>query len=139
MDVSNAPQQAGKPARTRLVYLACGYAFFALGLLGAFLPVLPTTVFWIIAALCFARSSPRMYQRIVAWPRVGPAVNDFVADGVIARRSKAIALSGMAVAALVVAFTPLGTVPMALGLAAIAVGAGYVATRPSARTGDLTR
>lgn len=139
MDVSNTPEDVGKRASTRLAFLVCGYAFFGLGLLGAFLPVLPTTVFWIIAAICFARSSPRMYRKIMAWPRVGAAINDFVADGIIARRSKAIALSGMAIAALVVAFTPLSAVPMALSLGAIAVGACYVVSRPSRRTGEITR
>src|SRR3546814_18506880 len=70
-----------------------------LGLVGVVLPVLPTTIFWIIAAACFAKSCPAMARKIYAWPGVGPAVEAFLSHGVIARRAKIGAGIGKGVAA----------------------------------------
>lgn len=114
----------------RPILLGCGYFFFALGLIGAVLPILPTTVFWIVSAACFAKSSPRMYQRIVGWPGVGQVVEDFIAHGIIRRRSKVIAVSGMMVAAMIVALTPMGSTLILASIALIAMAGVYVWTRP---------
>jgi len=48
----------GNPRRWLL--LGIGYLSFATGFVGMFLPLLPTTVFWIIVVICFAKSSPSM-------------------------------------------------------------------------------
>jgi uncharacterized membrane protein YbaN (DUF454 family) len=58
---------------TRRVYLALGFIFIALGFVGVFLPVLPTTPFLIIATACFARSSPRLENWLLSHSRFGPA------------------------------------------------------------------
>src|SRR3546814_6271591 len=82
--------------RTRAwAWTALGYGFFAVGLVGIALPVLPTTIFWIAAAACFAKGCPAMARRIYAWPGVGPAVEAFLSHGVIARRGKVGAIAGM--------------------------------------------
>jgi uncharacterized membrane protein YbaN (DUF454 family) len=120
------------PRRGRLIWLACGYVCFGLGFVGMALPVMPTTVFWIVATVCFAKSSPRMYRRIVEWPRIGPIIFDFVEYGVLSARSKTIALSGMGLAAVIVAFSPLGPIALVGALSFVALGALYVATRPVA-------
>ena len=114
------------PPGRMLALLACGYLLFGVGLIGTMLPVLPTTVFWIAAASCFAKSSPAMYRRILAWPRVGTAIADFITHGVIRRGSKALAVSGMAMAAGVVALAPMGAVPTLVSWAGIALAAAYV-------------
>lgn len=114
----------------RLGLLGIGYVSFAAGLVGMFLPVLPTTVFWIIAAICFAKSSPTMYRRILAWPRIGEPIGDFIDHGVIRGRSKYIALAGMTIGAALILIARMGSGISVLALAGIAFAALYVITRP---------
>lgn len=64
----------------RYVLLGTGWASVALGVIGIFLPVLPTTPFLLLAAACFARSSRRFYEWLVDHPRLGPWIRDYL-DG----------------------------------------------------------
>jgi len=137
MNASETLEPTINCSKKRLAVLGCGYLFSVLGVIGVALPVLPSTVFWIIAAVCFSRSSPKMYQRILTLPRVGSAIEDFVTDGVIRRRSKTLAVSGMAVMAIIMALIPLGAVSTFASIAGIALGACYVLTRPSERTTEI--
>jgi len=77
------------------VTLAVGWLAFILGWLGVFLPGLPTTIFWIIAAVAFLRTNKRMYARIIAHRRFGPGIRLFVEEGRISRRGKIISISAM--------------------------------------------
>jgi uncharacterized protein len=58
----------------RGVLVACGTLFVGLGILGIFLPLMPTTVFLLMAAACYARSSERFHRRLVEHPVLGPYV-----------------------------------------------------------------
>ncbi len=118
------------PTAGRLVFLWTGYLLFGIGLVGTVVPVLPTVVFWILAAGCFAKSSPAMYRRILAWPRVGQEVDRFLTQGAISTRGKATALAGMALGAALVLYASPGPVLTLIAMTALAFGAAYVATRP---------
>lgn len=116
----------------KLILRAVGALFFALGFVGILLPLLPTTVFWILAAICFAKSAPRLYGRILAWPGIGPAISAYLDYGVIDRRGKYFARSGMGLGTIVIVASSLGAYTLFLSLFGLAGAAGYVLTRPSA-------
>ena len=83
------PQQRQTRNRVwRYVLFACGCLSVVLGVIGIFLPVLPTTPFLLLAAACFARSSQRFYLWLVLHPRLGPWVRDDLEGQGIPRKGK---------------------------------------------------
>jgi len=56
----------------RTIYIAAGGSCTGLGVLGIFVPGLPTTVFLLMASYFFARSHPRAHRWLVNHPRLGP-------------------------------------------------------------------
>lgn len=75
-----AQQRQTRNRVLRAFLFACGCLSVALGVIGMFLPVLPTTPFLLLAAACFARSSKRFYLWLVQHPRLGPWIRDYL-DG----------------------------------------------------------
>ena len=59
------------------VYLAVGFAMVGLGIVGIPLPILPTTPFLLLAAYCFARSSPRWHHWLINHRLLGPYIAAF--------------------------------------------------------------
>jgi len=117
----------------RAVYLVLGLAFLALGVAGAFLPLLPTTVFLILAAACFAKSSPRLEAWILNHKQFGPLVRDWRAHGAIPRKAKVLACLGMA-AGFAIFFVSAHPKLWLAVLVAAALGAcaAFVVSRPGA-------
>jgi len=72
-----------------------GWLSVALGVIGIFLPVLPTTPFLLLAAACFARSSPRFYHWLVDHPRLGPWIRDYLEGNGIPLKGKVYAIGLM--------------------------------------------
>jgi len=73
-----------------------GFATLALGIAGLFLPLLPTTVFLLVALWAFSRSSPRLHRWLYDHPRLGPPLRAWHRHRVIPLRAKAAALALMA-------------------------------------------
>ena len=114
------------------IYLVLGLAFVALGFAGAFLPVLPTTPFLILATACFARSSPRLNNWLLTHPRFGPGLRTWRERGAISWKTKLIALAGVSFGFLLfwIGSKPDPLLMTSVGALALA-GLAYVFTRPS--------
>src|SRR3989338_4610917 len=58
----------------RLAFAALGTLFLLLGIIGIFMPILPTTPFLLLATGCYARSSRRFYNWLMNHPALGPLI-----------------------------------------------------------------
>ena len=115
---------------TRLFWNTAGLAFLALGIVGALLPFLPTVVFLLLAAFCFARGSERLHTWLVTHPQFGPPIADWHRHGAIRRSAKRMAMVAIALSFLVSAALGFGAV--VLGVQALVLGAVsvFILTRP---------
>lgn len=77
------------------LYASLGVVSVALGIIGAFVPGLPTTVFVIAASCLFARSSPRLERWLEGNRWLGPSLTRFRQTRGMPRKSKAFALVSM--------------------------------------------
>lgn len=77
----------------KYMYASIGFVSVVLGIIGIFLPVLPTTPFLLLAAAMFFRGSPRAYLWLMNHPRLGPYIKSFREDKSIPLRIKIIAIS----------------------------------------------
>lgn len=113
----------------RYLYLIAGFLCLGLAVIGALLPVMPTTVFVILAAYCFTRSSPRMERRLLEHPRFGPHIVRWRERGAISRAGKKAATIAFAASiAITLALTAMPW-PLVTIAAAIIVG-GWIWSRP---------
>ncbi|GAK68909.1 DUF454 domain-containing protein [Agrobacterium rubi] len=115
----------------RILYLCLGWLMVATGIVGAFLPILPTTPFLLIALWCFSKSSPKLEAWLLSHPRFGPSLRNWREKGAVPRKAKIAAVSLMTMSYAIFWF---GTEPTALRatiVAAVMLGAAlYVSTRP---------
>ncbi len=124
----------------RGLWLVLGLGFVALGIIGALLPVMPTTIFLILAAGCFARSSTRLESWLLDHPRFGPTLRAWRANGAISRRGKTAASAAWRWAMPSSGSPPGRICQAALVVAVLLAGcAAFVLTRPTAGDGLFLR
>jgi len=86
------------PSRAvRVALVVAGTGFAGLGILGAFLPVLPTTPFMLFAAACYARASTRFYNGLLNNRAFGPTIREWRRYRSIPYRTKWMTIGLMAV------------------------------------------
>jgi uncharacterized membrane protein YbaN (DUF454 family) len=115
----------------RLLTLAAAWLLVAIGIIGVFLPVLPTTPFMILAAALFARSSPRFERWLLEHPRYGQPLIDCRRQGAISKPAKIASVSLMSASYLIVWFVGPPQLWLKLAIGAILIAcAAFVLTRP---------
>ncbi|HEX8526371.1 YbaN family protein [Allosphingosinicella sp.] len=116
----------------RFFYLTLGLLSLALGAIGAVLPLLPTVPFMLLAAFCFARSSPSLEAWLTGHRHFGPHILAWRRDRAVSasgKRAAFLAFGVSAIVGLLVLPIPWSLVP----LAAAVIGALWIAHLPTAR------
>ncbi len=71
--------------------LIFGHLFLLLGIIGAFLPVLPTTPFLLLAAFLYSKSSPKIHKWLIEHKIIGKSIREWEESGVIRPWAKILA------------------------------------------------
>lgn len=129
---------APNPDRASLMrpaFFCLGCLMLALGVIGAFLPVMPTTIFLILAAWCFGKSSPRLEAWMLDHPRFGPSLRRWREEGAVPRKAKLMAVSGMTLGYALFWIEARPGWPLAACVAVFMLSAAaYVVSRPEPRS-----
>lgn len=114
-----------------ILFRTLGWLCVGLGVIGIFVPLIPSTSFFVLAALCFARSSPRLKAAILAHPQIGPPVQAFLAHRIIPRGAKIAAAMMMALSFFILTLSQPPVWVLALAGAAMAGALAYMLPKPS--------
>ncbi|WP_127714268.1 YbaN family protein [Halobacteriovorax sp. HLS] len=76
---------------TKLLFIALGLCTLVLGVIGIFLPILPTTPFVLLSAYFFSKGSEKLHSWLISRPKIGKIIQDWERDRVIGPKSKLLA------------------------------------------------
>ena len=79
----------------RIFFIFLGTIFLGIGSIGIILPILPTTPFLLLAAACYIRGSPRLYQKLISSRVLGEFISNYITGKRMRRRQKGVALFSM--------------------------------------------
>lgn len=115
----------------RFVWAGLGTLCVGLGVLGAFLPLVPTVPFLLLATFLFANSSPRLHSWIITHRHFGPVIEDWTRSGAIRPRAKRLAT--LSIAAVFALSLLLGVGALVLTIQGIVLGCVlvFIWTRPN--------
>lgn len=77
----------------KIIWFILAWICFVFGVVGAFLPVLPTTPFLILSAFLFSKSSPRFHQWLLNLPLAGEGIKEWQDHRVIRPRAKVLCVT----------------------------------------------
>lgn len=125
---------AGRRGPLTWLWFVAGLASVGIGAIGVVVPGLPTTVFFIVAAACFARSSPRLERWVLDLPRIGRLVRDHREGLGMPARAKVVAITMILAVSAASGILALDTLAFRLAVIALGlVGAAYVGFRVPTR------
>lgn len=118
-------------SKTRQLVFAClAVLSFFLGIVGMFLPLLPTTCFMLLAVWLASRGSPRFAQWIRCHPRFGPPIEAWEHEHAIPRHAKVLAVVMLLVSCAVLAITLDSLALRGALIAGLLLLGVWIATRP---------
>lgn len=116
----------------RAGFVALGFVLVGVGVVGIFVPLLPSTIFFILAAWCFGRSSPRFEKWLLNHPWFGPSLRNWRQHGSVSAGAKLSACLGMTLGYGIFWFSARPQPLLAVGVAvALLACAAYVVSRPN--------
>lgn len=77
----------------RALYISIGTISLVVGIVGIFLPLIPTTPLLLLAAALYLRSSERLYNWLITHPKLGPYIINFTQKRAIPLRVKILSVS----------------------------------------------
>ncbi|MBS9476435.1 YbaN family protein [Ancylobacter sp. VKM B-3255] len=116
----------------RWVMFVGGWICVGLGIVGVIMPGMPGTVFLILAAWLFSRSSPRFEKWLLSHPRLGPSVVAWREKGAVPRGAQFVATGSMMASFGILVLLGLSTPVLGLIAVIFVAVSAYLLTRPSA-------
>jgi uncharacterized membrane protein YbaN (DUF454 family) len=123
------PVNRNRALQTVLIVL--GAISLGLGIVGAFVPLLPTTPFVLLAAACFARSSPKFQHWLLTHPTFGPMIRDWKENGAISGRAKILATLSIAASVAMILYRVKNPNAKIVAFGVLAFVLVFILSRPS--------
>ena len=114
----------------RIALILIGLVSLALGAIGVFLPLLPTTPFVLVSAIAFAKSSDRLHQWLVDHDVFGPLIANWREHGAISRRTKVISVLSMIAILVISALLAVPSHVIVIQAVVLSCSAVFILTRP---------
>ena len=114
----------------RLMLILIGCLSLALGALGIFVPLLPTTPFLLLAAFAFANSSDRLHQWLLDHNLFGPLIDNWRQHRAISRRAKIVSVLSMIAIIVISVLMAIPTYVIVIQALVLSVTATFVLSRP---------
>lgn len=115
----------------KLIWLTVGLVALLLGVIGIFLPLLPTTPFIIVAAFAFGKSIPAWRRWMIGNKTLGPIIKNWEETGAIAPRYKAIAVTMMLAALALSLYLSIKPVIIVIQAICMTAACWFILTRPN--------
>lgn len=117
------------------MWWVCAYVALGLGIVGVVVPLMPTTVFILIAAYCAARGSDTLHRKLLEHRVFGPMIRDWQATGSVSRKAKYMAIGSMAVCAVILFLVTPKWWIATIGTAIMAIIGTWLWLRPEPEAG----